>query len=88
MPQAEINFDELFAFLMDRGAIPDVKGLRLFRASGLWTPIGTSFMLSPDTTQSALHVAVPDDSEGTISLPLSWKRHGMFAEFAGQTPAV
>ena len=73
LPQAEISFDDLLFFLLDRGAVPDVKGLRLFRTSGLWTPVGTSLMLSPDTTKSALRVALPDDSEGVISLALSWE---------------
>lgn len=73
VPQAEISLEELVSFLMDLGAVPDVKGLRLFRASGLWTPVGTSLMLSPDTTQSALRISVPDDSEGVVSLAISWK---------------
>ena len=72
LPQAEISFEDLISFLLDRGAVPDVKGLRLFRMSGLWTPIGTSLMLSPDTTQSALRISLPDDSDGVISLALTW----------------
>lgn len=72
VPKAEVNFEELLSFLMDRGAVPDVKGLRMLRASGLWTPTGTSLMLSPDTTQKALKVAVPDDADGWLSLTMTW----------------
>lgn len=35
VPQAEIEFEELMGFLLDRGAVPDVKGLRMLRLSGL-----------------------------------------------------
>ena len=73
IPQAEINFENLFIFLLDRGAVPDVKGLRMLRLSGLWTPTGTSLLLSPSTTESVLRVALPDDSDGILSLSLQWK---------------
>ena len=72
IPKAEINFEELLSFLMDRGAVPDIKGMSMLRTSGLWTPTGTSLMLSPDTTQKVLKVAVPDDSDGVLSLTLLW----------------
>ncbi len=72
-PQADVDFEELLSFLLDRGAVPDVKGLRMLRVSGLWTPTGTSLMLSADTTQSALRVSPPDDSDGILSLALQWQ---------------
>ena len=72
VPQAEIDFEELLDFLLDRGAVLDIKGLRMLRISGLWTPAGTSLMLSPTTTSSVLRVAVPDDSDGVLSMTLSW----------------
>ncbi|KAA6413883.1 MAG: hypothetical protein FRX48_02245 [Lasallia pustulata] len=72
-PQAEIDFEELMSFLLDRGAVPDIKGLHMLRVSGLWTPTGTVILLSPDTTQSVLRVAQPDDSDGILSLVLQWK---------------
>ena len=72
IPQADIDFEELLSFLVDRGAVPDVKGLRMLRLAGLWTPTGTSLMLSPDTTKSVLKVALPSDSEGILSLALHW----------------
>ena len=72
IPQAEISLEELFSFLLDRGAVPDVKGMHLFCLSGLWTPIGTTLMLSPDTTQSALRISLPDDSDGVMSMSVSW----------------
>lgn len=72
-PQAEIDFEELISFLLDRGAVPDIKGLHMLRVSGLWTPTGTTILLSPDTTQSVLRVAQPGDSDGILSLVLQWK---------------
>lgn len=74
VPQAEIEFEELMGFLLDRGAVPDVKGLRMLRLSGLWTPTGTSLMLSPDTLHCALKVSVPNDSDGVLSLALHWEQ--------------
>ena len=73
VPKAEIDLEELISFLMDRGAVPDVKGLHMLRSAGLWTPTETSLMLSPDTTQKVLRVALPDDSDGVLSLTLQWK---------------
>ena len=72
IPQADIDFEELLSFLLDRGAVPDVKGLHMLRLAGLWTPTGTSLMLSPDTTKSVLKVALPSDSDGILSLALHW----------------
>ena len=74
VPQAEVDLGELLDFLLDRGAVPDVKGLHMLRVSGLWTPTGTSLMLSPDAGQSALRVSVPDDSDGILSLALRWEK--------------
>ena len=74
LPQAEIQFEELISFLLDRGAIPDIKGLHMLRLAGIWTPAGTSILLSPDTTQSALRVALPNDSDGILSLSLQWAK--------------
>ncbi|KAI4235726.1 MAG: hypothetical protein L6R40_006415 [Gallowayella cf. fulva] len=68
IPQAEIDLEELYEFLLDRGAVPDVKGIHMLRVSGLWTPTGTSLMLSPDATQSVLRISLPDDSDGVLSL--------------------
>ncbi|KAL8682581.1 MAG: hypothetical protein Q9186_001354 [Xanthomendoza sp. 1 TL-2023] len=73
VPQAEVDLEELYEFLLDRGAVPDVKGIHMLRVSGLWTPTGTSLMLSPDATQSVLRVSMPDDSDGVLSLALQWK---------------
>lgn len=73
VPQAEIDFGELLGFLLDRGAVPDVKGLHFLKVSGLWTPAGTSLMLSPDEGSSVLRVSVPNDSDGVLSLALRWE---------------
>ncbi|CAL8577266.1 hypothetical protein XPA_003103 [Xanthoria parietina] len=68
-----VDLEELYEFLLDRGAVPDVKGIHMLRISGLWTPAGTSLMLSPDSKQTALRMSMPDDSEGVLSLALQWK---------------
>lgn len=73
VPQAEVDFDELLGFLIDRGARPDPKGLRLLNMAGLWTPANTSLLLSADQTESVLRVTFPDDSDGILSLALQWR---------------
>ncbi|KAL2043745.1 hypothetical protein N7G274_003264 [Stereocaulon virgatum] len=72
IPQAEIGFEDLVSFLLDRGAVPDVKGMHMLRLAGLWTPTGTGLLLSPDTMQSVLRVALTNDSDGVLSLALHW----------------
>ncbi|KAL8646296.1 MAG: hypothetical protein Q9226_006923 [Calogaya cf. arnoldii] len=74
VPQAEIDLEELYEFLLDRGAVPDAKGIHMLRVSGLWTPAGTSLMLSPDSKQTALRMSMRDDSDGILSLALQWKQ--------------
>ncbi len=71
-PQAEVEFEELLSFLLDRGAIPDLNGFHKLRTSGIWTPFGTSLLLSPDSVHGVLKVALPDDSDGILSLSLQW----------------
>ncbi len=73
IPQAEIDFKEFVAFLLDRGDVPDIKGLRMLRVSGLWTPTGTSHLLSPDTLNKILKVSMPNDSDGV----LIWNARGI-----------
>ncbi|KAL9002029.1 MAG: hypothetical protein Q9188_005024 [Gyalolechia gomerana] len=74
VPQAEVDLEELFDFLLDRGAVPDAKGIHMLRVSGLWTPTGTCVMLSPDSSQAALRVSMPDESNGILSLALQWEQ--------------
>ena len=71
-PQADIEFEELLTFLLDRGAMPDIKGLHTLRLAGLWTPVGSSLLLSPLSTESCLRVSVPDD--GLLTLTLLWRK--------------
>ncbi|KAI9850852.1 MAG: hypothetical protein M1838_004921 [Thelocarpon superellum] len=73
-PQAEVDFEELVAFLLDRGAVPSAEGFRMLRTTGLWTPTGTKLLLSPDTIHSVLKVAPTDDSDGSLSLSLTWHK--------------
>ncbi|KAI9676231.1 MAG: hypothetical protein M1829_003060 [Trizodia sp. TS-e1964] len=71
-PQAEVDFEELVAFLLDRGAVPSAEGWHMLKTSGLWTPTGTELLLSPDLKHSVLKVAPTDDSDGNLSLRLKW----------------
>ncbi|KAN0085264.1 hypothetical protein V8E54_001731 [Elaphomyces granulatus] len=74
IPQAEIDFEELVAFLLDRGAVPDAKGWNMLKTSGLWTPTGTALLLPPAGFHgAALKVALPDDSDGILSLKVDWQ---------------
>ncbi|KAN0098553.1 hypothetical protein V8E51_014216 [Hyaloscypha variabilis] len=71
-PQAEIGFEELISFLLDLGAIPDATGFRMLRGSGLWVPIGTPLLLSPNGHEAVLTIAPLDDSDGNLSLAVKW----------------
>ncbi|KAL1859598.1 hypothetical protein VTK73DRAFT_7532 [Phialemonium thermophilum] len=71
-PQVDVSFDELVAYLLDLGAIPDPRGWRLLRSTGLWTPVGCALMLSPDGKEKALTIAPLDDSDGHLSLAVHW----------------
>lgn len=73
-PQAEIDFEHLVAFLLDRGAVPSKAGFSDLRNSGLWTPAGTKLLLAPTTADAVLIVATSDDSDGILSLSLNWKK--------------
>ncbi|KAF1809125.1 hypothetical protein P152DRAFT_461766 [Eremomyces bilateralis CBS 781.70] len=71
-PQAEVQFEALIAFLLDHGAVPSVAGFNDLRSSGLWTPVGTSLLSAPHSTDPVLQVAKSDDSDGILSLSLRW----------------
>ncbi|KAF2875076.1 hypothetical protein BDV95DRAFT_564237 [Massariosphaeria phaeospora] len=73
-PQAEIEFEALIAFLLDRGAVPNKAGWADLRSAGLWTPAGTKLLLSPVSAEEVLSVALSDDSDGILSLALNWKK--------------
>lgn len=73
-PQAEIDFEALIAFLLDRGAVPSKEGWADLRGAGLWTPVGTKLLLSPVSPEEVLSVAMSDDSDGILSLSLNWNR--------------
>ncbi|KAF2248412.1 hypothetical protein BU26DRAFT_520093 [Trematosphaeria pertusa] len=72
-PQAEIEFEALIAFLLDRGAVPSKEGWADLRGAGLWTPAGTKLLLSPVSSEEVLSVAMSDDSDGILSLALNWR---------------
>jgi len=74
-PQAEIDFESLVAFLLDRGAVPSPNGFADLRTSGLWTPTGTKLLLSPISHDAVLSVAPAEDSDGILSLSLCWQRN-------------
>ncbi|OAG04542.1 uncharacterized protein CC84DRAFT_1164982, partial [Paraphaeosphaeria sporulosa] len=72
-PQAEIEFEALIAFLLDRGAVPSQAGWSDLRGAGLWTVAGTKLLVSPGEGEEVLSVAFSDDSDGILSLSLNWK---------------
>ncbi|KAF7561222.1 hypothetical protein G7046_g2933 [Stylonectria norvegica] len=71
-PQVDVAFDELVCYLLDLGAVPDPRGWKLLRSTGLWTPVGCSLMMSPDGREKALTVAPLDDSDENLSLAVAW----------------
>jgi hypothetical protein len=74
VPEADVDFEDLIAFLLDRGAVPDPKGWRLLKSIGLWTPTGTALLLPPrGMSGTVLKVATPDNADGLLSLQVDWK---------------
>lgn len=71
-PQAEVELETLLSFLLDLGAVPDAIGWRMLRASGLWVPVGTPLLVSPDRSEPVLTIASLDDSDGNLSLAVRW----------------
>jgi hypothetical protein len=71
-PQVDVALDELVCYLLDLGAVPDPHGWRLLRSTGLWTPVGCALMMSPDGREKVLTVAPLDDSDGHLSLAVTW----------------
>ncbi|OAA61074.1 hypothetical protein SPI_05098 [Niveomyces insectorum RCEF 264] len=72
-PQVDVAFDELVAYLLDLGAVPEAQGWRLLRSTGLWTPVGCVLLTSPDGQHTALSLAPLNDSDGNLSLAVSWR---------------
>ncbi|KAF2735930.1 hypothetical protein EJ04DRAFT_511384 [Polyplosphaeria fusca] len=73
-PQAEIEFEALVAFLMDRGAVPSKEGWADLRGAGLWTPAGTRLLVGPEEGEEVLSVSMSDDSDGILSLAVNWRK--------------
>ncbi|KAF2678206.1 hypothetical protein K458DRAFT_423390 [Lentithecium fluviatile CBS 122367] len=72
-PQAEIEFEALIAFLLDRGAVPYKEGWADLRSAGLWTPAGTRLLVYPGEGEEVLSVAISDDSDGILSVGMKWR---------------
>ncbi|KAK3401609.1 hypothetical protein B0T20DRAFT_402167 [Sordaria brevicollis] len=85
-PQVEVSFDELVAYLLDLGAVPDPQGWRLLRATGLWTPVGSALMVAPGRGteddddgdegkggEKVLSVGPLEGADGHLSLRVRWK---------------
>ncbi|KAH7040852.1 uncharacterized protein B0I36DRAFT_344525 [Microdochium trichocladiopsis] len=85
-PQVEVALDQLVAYLLDLGAIPDPHGWKLLRSTGLWTPMGTALMTSPDGQQRALTIGPLDDSDGHLSLKVEWSSSWTTRDFASLPP--
>ncbi|KKK13550.1 hypothetical protein ARAM_001728 [Aspergillus rambellii] len=73
VPPAEISFEELVAFLLDRGAVPDAKGWKVLKSIGLWTPTGTTLLRAPVDGSPVLRLAPPYDGDGILRLAVFWK---------------
>ncbi|EWC47484.1 hypothetical protein DRE_00452 [Drechslerella stenobrocha 248] len=72
-PQAEIDFEKLVTFLLDRGAVPDPEGVKLLKTMGLQTPKMTKLLTTAGPVKrSVLVVNNPEDAEGHLSLTLFW----------------
>lgn len=85
-PQVDINFDELISYLLDLGAVPDPHGWRLLRSTGLWTPVGCALMKSPDGHHNALTLAPLNDSDGNLSLCVTWEPSWISRSFSDLPP--
>ncbi|KAL3488068.1 hypothetical protein BJX62DRAFT_253551 [Aspergillus germanicus] len=87
VPPAEIVFEELVTFLLDRGAVPDPKGWKVLKSIGLWTPTGTVLLRAPAFASAGsggvgasavgepvLRLAPPYDGDGILRLALNWRK--------------
>ncbi|KAL3461041.1 hypothetical protein BJX64DRAFT_300399 [Aspergillus heterothallicus] len=87
VPPAEIVFEELVTFLLDRGAVPDPKGWKVLKSIGLWTPTGTVLLRAPVPASSSgaeavsasageavLRLAPPYDGDGILRLAVKWRK--------------
>ena len=52
--------------------MPSGVGWRMLRASGLWVPVGTPLLVSPEGSEPVLTIASLDDSDGNLSLAVRW----------------
>lgn len=87
VPQAEVDFEELVAFLLDRGAVPDPKGWHMLKTIGLWTPTATALLNPPNNMPgTVLKIAPPDDSEGVLSLQVYWHTNWDFRDMTSLPP--
>ncbi|KAH8666417.1 hypothetical protein BX600DRAFT_380781 [Xylariales sp. PMI_506] len=84
-PQVEVAFDELVAYLLDLGAVPVAHGWKLLRSTGLWTPRGCALMESPDG-HKALTIGPLDDSDGHLSLAVTWSSTWTTRDFSSLPP--
>lgn len=71
-PQAEVALDSLVSYLLDLGAVPNQHGWHLLRTAGLWAPVGCPLLTSPNGREKVLTVAPLNDSDGHLSLAVSW----------------
>ena len=85
-PQVDVAFDELVCYLMDLGAVPNPHGWKMLRSAGLWTPTGCTLMTSPHGGDKALIVAPLNDSDGHLSLTVSWSTAWITRDHANLPP--
>ncbi|KAJ0412991.1 hypothetical protein BJY00DRAFT_322750 [Aspergillus carlsbadensis] len=70
VPPAEIVFEELVTFLLDRGAVPDPKGWKVLKSIGLWTPTGTVLLRAPVLTSASASAASVSGGAGSVGEPV------------------
>ncbi|KAL3451121.1 hypothetical protein BJX65DRAFT_321860 [Aspergillus insuetus] len=101
VPPAEIVFEELVTFLLDRGAVPDPKGWKVLKSIGLWTPTGTVLLRAPVSAlhgnggagagasavgEPVLRLAPPYDGDGILRLALNWRKEWEFRDLNSLPP--
>ncbi|KAL2837687.1 hypothetical protein BJY01DRAFT_258251 [Aspergillus pseudoustus] len=87
VPPAEIVFEELVTFLLDRGAVPEPKGWKVLKSIGLWTPTGTVLLRAPTAGgEVVLRLAPPYDGDGILRLAVQWRKEWDFRDVSSLPP--
>jgi len=76
-PAADVDFESIVAFLLDRGAVPDPCGWADLKEAGMWTPAGTVLLRYPAGRggrhgEPVLKTVTSEDSDGLLVLVMQW----------------